>query len=68
MKPREMRELTGEELKTRIDDTRKEIVDLRFKMALRKLESPAKLRTARRRLSQLLTVQTEKERVEAPAK
>ncbi len=60
MRVREMRELSPEELNTRIDETRKTIVDLRFQLALRKLESPAKLRLERKKLAQLLTVATEK--------
>jgi large subunit ribosomal protein L29 len=55
-----MRELSPEELNARIDETRKTIVDLRFQLALRKLESPAKLRQERKQLAQLLTVATEK--------
>ncbi|CAN5165894.1 50S ribosomal protein L29 [bacterium] len=60
MRVREMRELSPEELNARIDETRKTIVDLRFQLALRKLESPAKLRLERKKLAQLLTVATEK--------
>jgi large subunit ribosomal protein L29 len=56
-----MRELSADELKSRVDDTRKELIELRFQMAARKLESTAKLRQSRRRLAQLLTVQTERE-------
>lgn len=62
MRVREIRDLTSEELLARIGDTRREIVDLRFQLATRKLESPAKLRQARQRLSRLLTIQTEKNR------
>ena len=60
MRVREMIELSPEELNARIDETRKTIVDLRFQLALRKLESPAKLRLERKKLAQLLTVATEK--------
>ena len=60
MRVKEMRELSAEELNGRIDETRKTIVDLRFQLALRKLESPAKLRSERKKLAQLLTVATEK--------
>ena len=60
MRVREMRELSPEELNARIDETRQTIVDLRFQLALRKLESPAKLRLERKKLAQLLTVATEK--------
>ena len=60
MKVSEIRELSHDELRARIDDARKNIVEMRFALAVRKLESPAKLRTARKRLAQLLTIQTEK--------
>lgn len=60
MKVKEIRELNNEEIISKIDDTRKSIVDLRFQLAMRKLESPAKLRTARKLLAQLLTIQNEK--------
>ena len=60
MKVREMRDLSADELKSRIDDTRREIVELRFQLAARKLENTAKLALARKRLAQLLTVQGQK--------
>lgn len=59
MRVREVRELSAEELQTKIVDTRKQIVDMRFQLAMRKLESPAKLRNAKRHLARLLTIQTE---------
>lgn len=62
MKVEEMRNLTQDELKSQISDTRKEIVELRFQLALRKLESPARLRSSRKRLAQLLTIVSQKER------
>ena len=71
MKVHEMRELSNEELSSQIDETRKQIVDLRFQLAMRKLESPAKLRQTKKKLSQLLTVETEKrlsQIKQAPAK
>ncbi len=66
MRIREMRELSAEELKSRIDETRKEIVELRFQHAARKLENPAKLRLTRRRLARLLTVQAQSSEGAAP--
>ena len=62
MRIREMRELSIEEIQTRVDETHKELIELRFQMAARKLESPAKLAQTRRRLAQLLTIKTERER------
>ncbi len=60
MKLQDMRELSQDELTAQISDARKQIVEMRFQQALRKLESPARLRNAKRLLAQLLTVQTEK--------
>jgi large subunit ribosomal protein L29 len=59
MKVKEIRELSPEELQSKIAETRKEIMELRFQHAALKLESPVKLRTARRKLAQMLTLQTE---------
>jgi len=60
MKLEDIRDLSAEELKAHIADARKTIVELRFQQALRKLESPARLRNAKKLLAQLLTVETQK--------
>lgn len=65
MRTHEIREMSGEDVNTRINDTRREIVELRFQLAARKLESTAKLRQARRRLARLLTIQSEKSKAVA---
>ncbi len=62
MKVKEIREFTAEELQSRINETRKEIVELRFQHAVRKLENQAKLPQSRKLLSRLLTIQTEQSR------
>ncbi|MCC6976945.1 MAG: 50S ribosomal protein L29 [Candidatus Melainabacteria bacterium] len=61
MKTKDIRELSAEDIKNTIVETRKEIVELRFQLAIRKLESPAKLRAARKKLARLLTIESEKE-------
>ncbi len=69
MKVKEVRELSHDEIVSRIVDTRKQLVEMRFALAVRKLESPAKLRNARKSLARLLTIQSEKVRAEgAPEK
>jgi large subunit ribosomal protein L29 len=68
MKVREIRELNHDDMKSRIEDTRKSLVDLRFQLAMRKLESPAKLRQTRKLLARLLTIQSEKVDAEIGAK
>jgi large subunit ribosomal protein L29 len=61
MRVKEIRELPTEDLKNKIDDTRKQILEMRFQLATRKLDSPAKLRTARKTLARLLTIRSQKE-------
>jgi large subunit ribosomal protein L29 len=59
MKATEIRELTPEDLEAKIAETRKEVMEFRFQHAALKLESPVKLRLARRKLARMLTLQTE---------
>ena len=63
MRIREMRELTDEEISARLDESRKELLELRFQHALRKLENTAKLKLTRQRLARLMTIQCEKAKV-----
>ena len=60
MKVKEIRELGADEIQSRIEDTRKQIVEMRFQHAARKLENPAKIKASRKTLSRLLTIKTEK--------
>lgn len=62
MKIQEIRELSAEELNAQVGETRKEIVELRFQLAMRTLESPARLQKAKKKLARLLTIQTEREK------
>ena len=59
MKVEEIRELPAEELESKIAETRREVMELRFQHAALKLESPVKLRVARRKLARMLTLQSE---------
>lgn len=60
MKVQDIRELSAEETQAHISDARKQIVELRFQLALRKLESPARLRSAKKLLARLLTIEHQK--------
>ena len=62
MKVAEIRELSPEELEIKITETRKEVMELRFQHAALKLESPVKLRMARRKLARMLTLQSEEDK------
>lgn len=59
MKAGALRELSIEELKSRENDLRKEIFELRIRHNTGVLESTAELRNLRRNLARVLTVKTE---------
>jgi large subunit ribosomal protein L29 len=58
----EVRKLTDAELTERIDGCRRDLFDLRFQQATRRLEHPHRFKEARIQLAQLLTVQQERQR------
>ncbi len=61
MRVKEIRELGADEISARVDEARKEMVELRFQHALRKLENTAKISQVRKRLSRLITIGHEKQ-------
>ena len=60
MRVQEIRDLTLEDLRSQIGEARKELVNLRFQHAMRKLETPHKIKATRRMLSRMLTIEAEK--------
>jgi large subunit ribosomal protein L29 len=56
----EVRQLTDAELTERIDAIRRQLFDLRFQQATRRLEHPHRFKEARIQLAHLLTVQKER--------
>ena len=61
MKAEEIRDLTDDEIRERIDQTREELFRLRFRSATQDLESPALIRALRRDVARLKTIQRERE-------
>ena len=57
----EVRELTDDEIRERIEQLQEERFRLRFRSATQQLENPMLLRTIRRDISRLKTVQRERE-------
>ena len=53
----EIRELTPEELGRSLDDTRRELFNLRMQLQTGQLEDTARIRLARREVAKLLTEQ-----------
>ena len=58
----EVRKLTDSDITDQINGTRRELFDLRFQQATRRLEQPHRFKAARIKLAQLLTVQQERQR------
>ncbi len=60
MKATELRKLSAEELKTKLDENRKDLFDLRFKHATAQLQKTASLPETKRNIARILTILKEK--------
>ena len=60
MRPRQLRDLTDEELGQRLHETREELFNLRFQSATGALENSARLRLAKREIARILTIKNER--------
>ncbi|GFM37477.1 50S ribosomal protein L29 [Desulfovibrio psychrotolerans] len=60
MNSEELRKLSAEELKTKLEESRKELFDLRFKHATAQLKSTASLPETKRNIARILTILKEK--------
>jgi large subunit ribosomal protein L29 len=67
MKIHEIREMKTDELKKRIDEEEKNIVDLRFAHQLKQLTNTAKLGLAKKDISRMKTILKERESLDAGA-
>lgn len=61
MKANELRDLSNEELDEKLQESRKELFNLRFQHATGQLDNPKKLSLARREIARILTVQYERQ-------
>jgi large subunit ribosomal protein L29 len=61
LRPRELRDLTDDELDERLSERRQELFNLRFQSATGALENPARLKLAKREIARILTVRHERE-------
>jgi large subunit ribosomal protein L29 len=55
--------MSPDELRTRLQELREELFNLRFRNAMKQLDNPLKIREGRREMARLLTVLREKEQV-----
>ena len=57
LRAKDMGDLTDDELRDRLADTRQELFNLRFQAAAGALENTARLKLAKREIARILTVQ-----------
>lgn len=62
MKPTEIRDLSTEEIRNRLNDKREELMNLRFQQATGELTDYNRLRETRRDIARLLTELTQRQR------
>ncbi len=55
MKPAEIRELSLEDLSTKLDESRSELFNLRFQMATSQLDNTARVKTVKKDIARILT-------------
>jgi large subunit ribosomal protein L29 len=60
LRPKELRDLTDEELEDKLHERRQELFNLRFESATGALENSARLRLAKREIARILTVRNER--------
>jgi large subunit ribosomal protein L29 len=61
LRPKDLRDLSDDELARKLHETRQELFNLRFQSATGALENPARLKHAKREIARILTVRTERE-------
>lgn len=61
MKTKEIREMTVEELNTKLKELKEELFNLRFRHAIGQLENSASLKTCKKDIAKVMTVLREKE-------
>ncbi len=61
MKPTEIREMSVEDLKAKIDELTRERFNLRFRSATESIENPMRFRSLRRDIARMQTILRERE-------
>ena len=61
MKAKELRNLTNEELKEKLVELKKKLMQLRFKNTIGGLEKPSEIRETKRTIARILTILRERE-------
>ncbi len=60
MKAKELREMTTEQLETKLSDLKRELFNLRFQLAINQLDNPHKIGDVKHDIARVMTVLREK--------
>ena len=62
MKAKNLREMTNEELSTKLTELKVELFNIRFQLATGQLENPVKVKFVKREIARVKTILNEKQR------
>ncbi len=65
MKAAELRDLSADELQRKLKELQEELFNLRFQLATGQIENVSRIRTVRRDIARVKTIQRERERMPA---
>ena len=65
MKAAELRDLSADELQRKLKELQEELFNLRFQLATGQIENVSRIRTVRRDIARVKTIQRERERMQA---
>jgi large subunit ribosomal protein L29 len=61
MKAKEIRDMTNEELKLKLNSLKEELFNLRFQVATGQLDNPMRIKDVRRSIARIMTIIRERE-------
>lgn len=61
MKAKEVREMTNDELKLKLNSLKEELFNLRFQVATGQLDNPMRIKDVRRGIARIMTIMHERE-------
>ena len=61
MKASEIRELTADELNSKLQDLKAELFNLRFQLAVNQLDNPTRIKAVKKDIARIKTIQRQRE-------
>ena len=65
MTAQEIRELSAEEMQSKLKDLKEELLNLRFQLAINQLENPTRIKAVKKDIARISTILRENELAEA---